>query len=113
MKNKYYAIINGEEVLVRTSTHNHYRYASLEANTFASTKDEVLKRIRSWSNSGLRDIHKEFEIYRYIKLWDCEKHCTYKIYGDEAKKYIEERERKANQRYNDLASKVIEVYIKG
>lgn len=112
MKNKYYAVLNGQEILVRESTHNNYNYASLEVNTFGATYDTVVKRVRTEVYFSYNFNLKSFNNKGYLALWDSENKCEIKLTKEQSKAYLDEIKNKADAKFNELVSKIVKVYIK-
>ena len=112
MKNKYYAVLNGQEILVRESTHDNYNYASIECNTFASTREQVIARIKRDIFSGYNMTYKSYSARGYVQLWDSNRNEPVKLSREESKKYLQERYNILNEKFNDFVSKIVKVYIK-
>ena len=112
MKNKYYAVLNGQEVLVRESTHDNYNYASLEANTFGATYDTVVSRVRTMVYSNYNFTLKAFNNRGYIRQWDSVNNCNINLTKEQSKKLLAEIKSKADAKFNELVSKIVKVYIK-
>ena len=105
MKNKYYAVVNGVEKKVRETTKDHYKYASLELNTFASTKEEVMKRIHSYSYDRCNWLKKHPYTYD-------ENYKRRLLTRTELKEKLNKAEKIAEEQYQRLVKKIVEVYIK-
>lgn len=100
-KFNYYAMINGIEVLVRTSTKANYKFAYLEWSCFRDTKEKVLKEIKRGC------------MYKYTDAVSCNKFA--KNLGQEVP-FTEEEVKKlyddCTERWNNISKNIVEVYIK-
>ena len=105
MKNKYYAVVDGKEVLVRTTTKDHYKYAWLGGNNFGATKEDVIKAIKSWAMGGYNRVLK----YGY-EYYENGKHIVLK--GKELEAKIRELKQWGEAKLQQAIKEIVEVYIK-
>ena len=105
MKNNYYAKVNGKEILVRTSSKEHYKYAWLGGNNFGATKEDVIKSIRSWA---MRPYNRALKYgYEYYKDGE---HIVLK--GKELQEKIEGFKQWGEKKLQEAINEIVEVYIK-
>ena len=100
-KKTYYAMIDGQEKMVRKSAHD-YHWASIECNMMAETKEKLLSRMHS----------EFFYQYNYLKRVGSWNGVTGRFPRKATSEELEKAYRKAEDDYNYYSKFIVEIYTK-